>query len=161
MINSQTPIQYYTEKLVSNLELLLIPVAMFFAPVWGILITVGAVIFLDTLTGIWKTVKTQGWEFVTSRGLYALVTKLLMSQALILVSYMVGFYILDEVLFAWFSIENLLTKAMALALIGVEVKSIDENYRSVRGIGLWESLKQTFLRAKEFREEVGGVIKKK
>ena len=154
MIDTQHPVQYFFHKAYENLEYVLIPIVLFFTPIGGILIAVAGIILLDTLTGVWKSVKTRGWASITSRGMSALISKLLLYQSTILVTFLVDNFILGEVLIAIFSIEMLLTKAVAMVLISIEVSSINENYKAVRNISLWEALKNLISRAKEIQEEV-------
>jgi hypothetical protein len=46
-----------------------------------------------------------------------------------------------------------LTKVLSLVLISIEVISINENYKAVKGIDLWASLKKLISRAKELKND--------
>jgi hypothetical protein len=48
----------------------------------------------------------------------------------------------------------MLTKIVALVLSSIEVMSINENYKIVKGIDLWQSMKLLFARAKEVKEDL-------
>lgn len=157
MINTSHPVSYYWDKIYGQLELILLPIILFFCPIKGILITVGAVIALDTGTGIWKALKNK--TPLTSRGASALISKLLLYQATMLVTYCLDFFILGEIFYKLFTIENLVTKIVALILISIEVTSINENYKAVRGRSLWQALKNMLARAKEIKNEFNDLKK--
>jgi hypothetical protein len=48
----------------------------------------------------------------------------------------------------------LLTKVLALILVSIEVMSINENYKAVKGLDLWQAMKNLFARAKDIKKEV-------
>ena len=50
---------------------------LLFVPIYGILIAVGTAIILDTFTGIFKSVKLNGWKSVRSKSLSQIVSKML------------------------------------------------------------------------------------
>ncbi len=60
----------------------------------------------------------------------------------------------------FFSIELLTTKILALVLVSVELISINENYKAVKGIDLWASLKNLFARAKEVTSDFKNINEK-
>ena len=51
---------------------------LFFAPIQGLLIAVAFGIFLDTFTGIFKSIKLNGWRSIRSRRLSHIVSKMLL-----------------------------------------------------------------------------------
>jgi hypothetical protein len=150
MIDTNHPVNYFMCRVSENLEVLFLPIVLFFVPVQGILITVAAVVFLDTVTGIWKALK-KGIQF-SSRGLSALGSKLLLYESVLLCSYLVDAFILGDVLLGMFSIENMVTKVSSLIFLTIEVISINENFKAVRGISMLDALKKLVTRAKEAKE---------
>ena len=123
----------------------------FFAPVGGMLLAVGFSILLDTITGIWKSRK-QG-KAITSRGLSQVISKMLLYQITIILFFLIDWYILNSILKSIFNQYLLLTKVLSLVLISIEVISINENYKAVKGIDLWASLKKLISRAKELKND--------
>ena len=73
--------------------------------------------------------------------------------------YLMDFYLLNDIILTFFSVELLTTKILALVLVSVEVISINENYKAVKGIDLWASLKNLFARAKEVTQDFKDVKK--
>jgi hypothetical protein len=147
-------IKYYFYKIIENIGNFIYPIVLFFTPVKGIFITIGLFILLDTITGIWKSRKNR--KPITSRGLSALISKMLLYESLILVTYCLDIFILNEIFLHVFSINTLITKIVALVLIYVEAKSINENYKEVKGIDLWMELKSLVSRTNEIKDSFNG-----
>lgn len=157
MVNTEQPIQYYAERLAGNLEILFIAVLCFFAPIAGILITVIVFITLDTIMGIWKSVKNK--VPITSRGLSALISKAFLYEVTVLATYLVDFFILNSITTKIFSQDMLVTKIIALTLLSIEIVSINENFKAVRGISIWEAMKRMVSRAQEAKDELKNTLK--
>ena len=68
--------------------------------------------------------------------------------------YMIDKFILNSIILQFFSVELLLTKVLALILVSIEVMSINENYKAVKGLDLWQAMKNLFARAKDIKKEV-------
>jgi len=124
----------------------------FFLPISGILGLLFALILADTVTGIWKA-KHQKQE-ITSRKLSAIVSKLLLYELTVIMFYLIDYFILNQIILQFFSVPLMLTKVLALVLASIEVMSINENYKVVKGIDLWQSAKLLFARAKEVKDNL-------
>jgi len=146
-----------TKTKLYSMELLAI-VSSFFLPIYGILILIFFCIVFDTITGIWKAKKTK--TPVTSRRLSAIISKILLYEATVMLFYLMDYYLLNDIVMTFFSIELLTTKILALVLVSVEVVSINENYKAVKGIDLWASLKNLFARAKEVTSDFKNINEK-
>ena len=149
-MNSQLTILLATMK--ANWFKLLAVVSTFLMPISGLLFLVGFVIVLDTITGVWKSIKHK--VPITSRGLSAIISKMLLYQVTVIMFYMIDQFILNKIILQFFSVELLLTKVLALILVSIEVMSINENYKAVKGLDLWQAMKNLFARAKEIKKEV-------
>lgn len=124
----------------------------FLMPISGLLFLVGFVIVLDTVTGIWKSYKNK--VKITSRGLSAIISKMLLYEVTVVLFYMIDHFILNNIILQFFSVQLLLTKVLSLILVSIEVMSINENYKAVKGLDLWQAMKNLFARAKEIKKEV-------
>ena len=51
----------------------------------------------------------------------------------------------------------MLTKILSLILCSIECISINENYIAIRGISIWDSMKNLFARAKEIKTDLNGI----
>jgi hypothetical protein len=131
---------------------LLATISAFLMPISGLLFLVGFVIVLDTITGVWKSIKNK--TKITSRGLSAIISKMLLYEVTVILFYMIDHFILNNIVLQFFSVQLLLTKILALILVSIEVMSINENYKAVKGLDLWQAMKNLFARAKDIKKEV-------
>ena len=131
---------------------LLAVISTFLMPISGLLFLVGFVIVLDTITGVWKSIKQK--VPITSRGLSAIISKMLLYEVTVIMFFMIDQFILNKIILQFFSVELLLTKVLSLILVSIEVMSINENYKAVKGLDLWQAMKNLFARAKDIKKEV-------
>lgn len=147
----KTQLLILTTKLQTYSMQLLGVISSFFLPISGILILIGVSVIVDTLTGVWKS-KKLGTP-ITSRKLSAVISKILLYEVTVMLFYLIDYYILNDIILTFFSVELLTTKILALVLVSIEVISINENYKAVKNIDLWQSLKNLFARAKEVAQD--------
>jgi hypothetical protein len=124
----------------------------FFLPISGILGLLLVLILADTATGIWKA-KHQKQQ-ITSRKLSAIISKLLLYELTVILFYLIDYFILNDIILTFFSVPLMLTKVLALILASIEIMSINENYKAVKSIDLWQSAKLLFARAKEVKDNL-------
>lgn len=129
----------------------------FFLPIVGILILIAASVILDTITGIWKAKKLK--QPITSRRLSAIISKILLYEATVMLFYAMDKFLLNDIVLSFFSIELLTTKVLALVLVSIEVISINENYKAIYQKDLWDALKNLFARAKEVTSDFKNIKK--
>jgi hypothetical protein len=127
----------------------------FFLPISGILIMIGVLIAIDTFTGIWKANKLK--EKITSRKLSGIISKLALYEITVIMFFLIDRFILNDIILTFFSVPFMLTKVTALVLASIEVMSINENYKVVKGIDLWQSMKLLFSRAKEIKKDINKI----
>ena len=126
-------------------------VSSFFLPISGILILIGVSVIVDTITGVWKS-KKLGMP-ITSRKLSAVISKILLYEVTVMLFYLIDYFIINDIVLTFFSVELLITKILALVLVSIEVISLNENIKAVKGIDIWDSLKNLFARAKEVTQD--------
>ena len=141
----------YLNYIVSSLILL-------FVPIYGILIAVGAAIILDTFTGIFKSVKLNGWKSFRSRRLSHIVSKMLLYEICVLFLFVIDKFILNEFIFKWLNIDFMFTKICAILLIFIELVSIKENIEAAFKIDIWKILKKSFVRAREVKDNIDNIV---
>ena len=154
----KTQLYILTTKLKLYSTKLMAIILSFFLPIVGILILIAASVILDTITGIWKAKKLK--QPITSRRLSAIISKILLYEATVMLFYAMDKFLLNDIVISFFSIELLTTKILALVLVSIEVISINENYKAVKGIDLWASLKNLFARAKEVTSDFKNINEK-
>jgi len=140
-----------TTKLNNYSMQLIAIVSSFFMPISGILILIGLSVILDTITGVWKARKLK--TPVTSRKLSAIISKILLYEVTVMLFYLIDYFILNDIVLTFFSVELMTTKILALVLVSIEVISMNENVKSVNGTDIWKSLKNLFARAKEVTQD--------
>jgi hypothetical protein len=136
------------------LQYILASIILLFAPIYGLLISVGAAIILDTFTGIFKSIKLEGFQSIRSRKLSNIVSKLLLYEICILFLFLIDKFLLNEFIIRSFGIEYMFTKICAILLIFVELVSIKENIESAFKIDLWAMIKKILSRAKEVKSDI-------
>jgi hypothetical protein len=124
----------------------------FFLPISGILGLLFALILSDTATGIWKAKHLK--QEITSRKLSAIISKLLLYELCVILFYLIDYFILNDIILVFFSVPLMLTKVLALVLASIEVMSISENWRIVRGVNLFQSAKLLFTRAIDIKNDI-------
>jgi hypothetical protein len=125
---------------------------LFFAPIQGLLISVGTAIALDTIFGISKSIKLG--EKITSRKLSNIVSKFVLYQAAVLLIFTVDKFLLGEFVRIWFSIPFLFTKIVTIILIFIESVSIKENFEEAFNIDVFKMLKKFLQRSKEIKDDI-------
>ena len=146
--------QFYLLAFTIKQELLtlLTIICSFFLPISGILGLLFALILADTATGIWKAKHLK--QQITSRKLSAVISKLVLYELAVVLFYLIDYYILNDIILTFFSVPLMLTKILALVLASIEVMSINENFKVVKGIDIWQSMKLLFARAKEVKDNL-------
>jgi hypothetical protein len=134
-----------------TIKSILLPVITFFTPVAGILSLLVALIIVDTITGVWRS-KKLGVP-VTSKGLSAFISKVFLYCSSVLLIYSVDYLLLNELMLMFFSVDLLITKVISMIFAFVELISINENWKEVKGFDLWERARDLTKRAKVIKKE--------
>ena len=130
-----------------------------FFPIYGILIAVATAIVLDTITGIFKSVKLKGWRSIRSRTLSNIVSKMLLYEVCILFLFLIDKYLLNEFIEHAFGFQYMFTKICAIVLIFIELVSIKENIEETFNVDIWALLKSLLSRAKELKSDINDIKK--
>jgi hypothetical protein len=141
------------------LNYFLTSIILFYTPITGLLIGVGIAITLDTLTGIFKSIKLNGLSSIKSRILSNIISKMALYELCIILLFLIDYYVLNEFIIKSFSVDYMFTKICAIMLIFVELVSIKENIEKSFNVDLWRLLKKSFNRAKEIKDEFNEITK--
>jgi len=139
------------------LQYLLASIILLFAPIYGLLIAVGASIILDTFTGVFKSIKLDGFQSIRSRKLSNVVSKMLLYEVCVLLLFLMDKYLLNEFIIRSFGIEYMFTKICAILLIFIELVSIKENIEDAFKIEIWPMIKKLLSRAKELKSDIDDI----
>lgn len=126
---------------------------VFFAPIKFIIILVAISTVIDTLFGFWKAFHAK--EKITSKKWrFGFVPKTITYIICVMLVYSSDYFIINEIVKLSISVEFLFTKLIALILISIEVKSMDESFKEVKGWSFLEKLQSMILKAKNIRKEI-------
>lgn len=136
------------------MQYLLASLLLLFVPIHGLLIAVGTAIILDTFTGIFKSIKLEGWKSVKSRRLSQIISKMMLYEICILLLFVMDKFLLNEFVKHAFGFEFMFTKICAILLIFIELVSVKENIEEALKIDIWNMLKKALTRAKEINTRI-------
>ena len=137
-----------------QLQYLLASILLLFAPINGLLIAVGTAIILDTITGVFKSVKLNGWKSIRSRRLSAIISKMMLYEVCILLLFVMDKFVLNEFIIHAFGFEYMFTKICAILLMFIELVSVKENIEEAYKVDIWAMLKKALSRAREISDDV-------
>lgn len=132
---------------------LLIPLVLFFAPIYMMVFLVGLATLVDTGFGVWRA-KSLGEEVDSKKCRKGLIPKIRSYVFIVLILYVTDFYIVNELTKLFVSIEYVSTKLVSLALIIIEVKSMDESFKAVKGYSFISKLYDNIRNVKKVKDDM-------
>lgn len=135
----------------SNIAFIITTIVGLLSPIVPILLLVFLFVLADTGFGLWAAGKLN--QKRTSTKLFAIVSKLVMFSALVILTYLLDIFILGEFLLKIVDINMLATKVAALVAIANESYSIDEKLRKVTSKGLLFHFKRLVAIGKKIKSE--------
>jgi phage-related holin len=122
--------------IISHFNNLIIATVAILSPVVPLLLTIGFLIVIDFIFGIYRAHKTG--EVITSRKMGNTISKILLYNLMVLSVYFLDHYILKT---------GLNLEKIAASLIGiVELKSLDESFVKLFGWSIYEKIKKAIQR---------------
>ena len=132
-----------------KLEIIAFLVALCVPIIPGLML-IGLLIFADTFTGIWKSVKGKGWDSWKSKIMKeGILEKIIMYPLALLIGSGCE-YIFPEIPFI---------KSSIFLLMCIEIKSLVENFNEILGINLFIYIKTFILKGR--REVINEMLKSK
>lgn len=123
---------------------LLISTIAVLSPVTPMLLTVGFLIVVDFIFGIWKSKKMK--EPITSRKMSNTISKMVLYNLSILSVYFLNKYIIET---------GLPLEKIAAGLIGIiEIKSCDESFSKIFGFSLWDKIQKSIRRGSSTTKDI-------
>lgn len=126
---------------------------LFFAPIKFIIILVAISTVIDTLFGFWKAYNKKD-QITSKKWRFGFVPKVITYVICVMLVYCSDFFIINEIVKLSISIDFLFTKLIALILISIEVKSMDESFKSVKGWSFLDRFTSMIIRAKNIRKNI-------
>jgi len=125
----------------------------FIIPIKPLLLIIGLIICIDTITGIYKVFKTK--EKFSSRKLSRTISKMVLYLACIILIFSLDKLLLGELISSFVTVQFFTTKVVAMFLVTVELISIKENIKAATKVDIWKKFKGLLRRAKEEKDEIG------
>jgi len=139
----------------AKIEVISFLIALFVPTITGLMF-VGLLVFADTITGIWKVIKKEGWKGVKSRNLSdGLLPKLFMYPLILLIASGCK-HIFPDVPFI---------RGGIFLLMCIELKSLTENLNIILKINFFNYIKAFVSKGRKglldevFKEEKDGDVK--
>ena len=107
---------------------------------------------LDTAFGLWKA-KALGEEITSKKLRMGLVPKLISYISVVMLVFASDVFIINEMTIGLISIVFISTKLVSLALLSVEVKSMDESFVKVKGYSFIDKFKGIVKKVKDLKKE--------
>jgi len=108
---------------------------------------------IDTCFGVWKAKKLT--EPITSKLFRnGLVPKLVSYIAVVMLVYASDVFIINGLTMSVVSVEFISTKVIALVLLSIEVKSMDESWIKVKGYSFIDKIKAIIVKLKDVKKEL-------
>jgi hypothetical protein len=137
----------------SNISILFKILIVFFAPIKGIILLVALATIIDTGFGIWKAKKLK--ENINSKTFrHGFVPKLISYVVGIMLVYTSDFFIINYLTKEVVSVDYIATKLIALTLISIEVKSMDESFEKVKGYSFIKEIVKMIVKAKNVKKHL-------
>ena len=135
------------------LSSVLFSLVLFFAPIKGIILMVALSTIIDTCFGVWKA-KKLGEPITSKMFRNGLVPKLLSYIAVVMLVFSSDVFIINGLTLSVVSVEFISTKVIALVLLSVEVKSMDESWVKVKGYSFIDKIKAIIVKLKDVKKEL-------
>jgi hypothetical protein len=130
---------------------LLVSLLAILSPVKPLLLTVGFLIIVDFIFGIWRAKKLG--ETITSRKMSNTLSKMVLYNLAILSVYLLGKYVIDT---------GLPLEKIAAGLISIiEIKSLDESFQKIFGFSLWQKIAKAINRGSSTTKDILNDIEEK
>jgi hypothetical protein len=122
----------------------------FLAPIKGLLLLMLAFVIIDTITGIYATIKLEGKSSFRSGKLFNIAPKLFIYLSAIMLAYGMDKLIVEDL----FAIKLVMAKILTTIFIYTEIKSIDENSMKLGNRSIWTILKEIVVRSKNIKKDI-------
>ena len=119
------------------------------APVQPLVLVAILAIFIDTIFGVWRSVKKNGWTSLKSRRLSDTLGKATVYSGGIVFTFLIERFIAGDIIAHFIAVELIMTKFVAFFCVIVEVKSINESYESVTGKNILAAMRKFVTRSKQ------------
>ena len=134
-----------------NITLFLTAFCTLILPIKPLILIMVAMVFLDTITGIWTCIKIDGKKSFKSHKLFNIIPKIIFYSVAILISFLMDKYVFGEKLF---QIEYFLSKMVCVIAVFIESVSINENSMKMGNKSIIEIIKNLITGLKGIKKDI-------
>jgi hypothetical protein len=127
-------------------------IGTFLVPISGIIYTLLFFTLLDTVFGIYRVIRMEGVKGLKSTKLFNVVVKLFFYLGATIGMFFIDKFILNGTKIM--NIEFILTKAMAVSFIYIEVKSMDETSVKLGNRSIWVVFAEMIRKFKQIKKDI-------
>ena len=112
-------------------------------------------VFLDTIFAIYTTIKLNGWSSYQSTKLFNIVVKSFFYLGSIVLAFFIDTHIVEHN--TLFGINLLISKAVTVFWLYIEVKSIDETSQKLGNKSFYFTIKNLMTKAKDLKKDINEI----
>lgn len=140
-------------KILPFIEAFIGVLIIFFSPVAGMILIVAISTIVDTGFGVWRAHNKK--EKVCSKTFrFGFVPKLFSYVGAVMLVYLSDFFIVNDLAQLLVSVDFLSTKLIALTLISIEVRSMDESFKDVKGWSFIGKITGVLFKIKDIKKQI-------
>jgi len=133
-----------------------IAILTFFSPVYGLLGLMTAACLVDHFFGVWRVLKMRE-DFKMWVGISKTFSKVVAYSILIIVAYVFDRNLINELSIKVLSASDIVAKIFTLGLCLNEWRSINRNFKTVKGVSIWERLMEGLTGVRKVVERVADI----
>jgi len=141
-----------------TLSLFLLSILTLLTPVKMLILIITLFVAIDTIYGIYYTIKKRGLKSFKSNYLFNIVIKTFFYAGSIILLFLIDKFIFGGLLFG---IEFLLSKSITILWCYIEIKSIDETSMKMGNRSIWIIAKEAIAKYKDIKKDITGLEEKK
>ena len=134
----------------------LLTIVSFLLPIKGFLLAVGLMVILDTIVGIYTTIKLNGRKSFQSTKLFNFVVKSFFYGSTICIMYVIDYFLIG--VGGVFGISLISSKIASIIFIYIELKSIDESSQKLSNPPFYVMIKNLFTKLKSLKKDLNEIL---
>ena len=131
-------------------------IVSFLLPIKGFLLAVGLMVLLDTIVGIYTSIKLNGRKSYQSTKLFNFVVKSFFYGSTICIMYVIDYFLIGVDGFLTISLVS--SKIASIFFIYIELKSIDESSQKLDNPPFYVMIKNLFTKLKSLKKDLNEIL---
>lgn len=131
-------------------------VVSFLLPIKGFLLAVGLMVVLDTIVGIYTTIKLYGRKSYQSTKLFNFAVKSFFYGSTVCIMYVIDYFLIGVGGFLGISLIS--SKVASIFFIYIELKSINESSKKLGNPAFYVMIKDLFTKLKSLKKDLNEIL---